>query len=282
MNQMKTVLLLGLMSGLFLLGGQAIGGQRGMTYGLMLAVAMNFISYFFSEKIALMTSGAEPVSDTEHPEIYARLAPITKRLTERMGLPMPRLWVIGEGAPNAFATGRNPEHSSVAVTIGLLELMEDRELEAVIAHELGHVKNRDILISSIAATLAAAITFVGRMAFFFGGRRHDDDEGHGGMAGDLVMLIVAPIAAMLIQMAISRTREFGADATSAKYIGNPDAMICALRKLEMWSKRIPMDVSPASSHMYIIKPFSGESLMRLFSTHPSTEDRIARLRALAH
>jgi heat shock protein HtpX len=196
-----------------------------------------------------------------------------------MGIPVPRLWVIPEGSPNAFATGRNPNHSSVAVTAGLLELMNDEELEAVIAHELGHILNRDILISSIAATLAAAITFVGRMAFWFGGRRHEDDEGGSPFAG-LLMMIVAPIAAMLIQMAISRTREYGADAAAAKHMGSPRPMMSALNRLETWSKRIPMDVSPATAHMYIIQPFSGSAMLRLFATHPSTEQRIARLRKL--
>lgn len=282
MNGVKTVLLLGLMSGLFLAAGQALGGERGLVMGMGMAVVMNFFSYFFSEKIALMSSGAEPCSPSENPHVYSRIAPMVKRLCDKMGIPMPRLWIIPEGAPNAFATGRNPSHSSVAVTVGLLELMEDDEVEAVIAHELGHILNRDILISSIAATLGAAITMVGRMAFFFGGGRHsDEEEGGGSMLGGLVMMIVAPIAAMVIQMAISRTREYGADAAAAKYMGTPRPMMNALRKLEGWSKRIPMDVSPATSHMYIIKPFNGEAMMRLFSTHPSTEQRIERLSALA-
>ena len=281
MNSIKTVLLLGLMSGVLLAGGQALGGQRGLTMALFMAIAMNFLSYFFSEKIAIMTSGAQRVSETEHPQVYHRIAPMVKRLCERMKLPMPKLWVIPESAPNAFATGRNPSHSSVAVTVGLLELMDDREVEAVIAHELGHILNRDILISSIAATLGAAITFLGRMAFWFGGSRSsDEEEGGGSMVGGLVMMIVAPIAAMVIQMAISRTREYGADAAAAKYTGDPNSMIAALRRLEGYSKRIPMDVSPATAHMYIIQPFSGAALMRLFSTHPATEQRIARLQQL--
>ncbi len=281
MNGVKTVLLLGLMSGLFLAAGQAFGGERGLVMGLGLAVAMNFFSYFFSEKIALMSSGAQPCSPSEHPHIYARIGPMTQRLCQRMGIPMPRLWVIPEHAPNAFATGRNPSHSSVAVTVGLLELMDDEEVEAVIGHELGHILNRDILISSIAATLGAAITMVARMMFFFGGgRSSDEEEGGGGLLGGLAMMILAPIAAMVIQMAISRTREYGADAAAAKYMGNARPMINALRKLEGYSKRIPMDVSPAASHMYIIKPFNGQAMMRLFSTHPATEQRIERLMAL--
>jgi heat shock protein HtpX len=193
-----------------------------------------------------------------------------------MGLPMPRLWLIAEASPNAFATGRNPAHASVAVTAGLLELMDDRELEGVLAHELGHVANRDILISSIAATIAAAITMLARIAFFFGGRRDEEDHG-GGAFGGLFMLILAPIAAMVIQMAISRTREYSADAAAARYTGGPHGLVSALQKLEHYSRRIPMDASPATAHMFIIKPFSGQSLMRLFSTHPSTEQRIARL-----
>lgn len=280
MNSLKTVLLLGLLSGLLLAGGQALGGTNGLMMGLVLAVGMNFFSYFFSEKMALMMSGAQPVTPQENSQVWYRIEPMTRELCRRMGLPMPRLWVLPEPSPNAFATGRNPEHSSVAVSAGLLEIMNDRELEGVIAHELGHILNRDILISSIAATIASAITFVGRMAFFVGGRSSDDEEGGSPVAG-LIMMIVAPIAAMLIQMAISRTREYGADAAAAKYTGSPDGLVNALGKLEGWSKRIPMDASPATAHMYIITPFSGEAMMRLFSTHPATEDRIAALRRLA-
>ncbi|MCS7024748.1 MAG: zinc metalloprotease HtpX [Bryobacteraceae bacterium] len=279
MNSLKTVLLLGLLSGLLLAGGQALGGRDGLVISLFLAVLMNFFSYFFSEKIAILSSGAQRVSPTEHPEIWARIAPMTKRLCERMGLPMPKLWVIPEHAPNAFATGRNPKHSSVAVTVGLLELMNDREVEAVISHELGHILNRDILISSIAATVGAAITFLARSVMFFGGRR-DDEENHGNFLGGLAMVILAPIAAMLIQMAISRTREYGADAAAAKYMGSPEPMISALRRLDSFARQIPMDVSPTSAHMYIIQPLTGGSLMRLFSTHPSTEQRIAHLQRL--
>lgn len=280
MNSLKTVMLLGALSGIFLAGGAAIGGQNGLIVGLGIAVAMNFFSYYFSEKMALMMSGAQPVTPEENAQVWYRIQPMTAELCRRMGLPLPRLWVLPEPSPNAFATGRDPNHSSVAVSAGLLEIMNDRELEAVIAHELGHILNRDILISSIAATIASAITFVGRMAFFVGGRSSDDEEGGSPIAG-IVMMIVAPIAAMLIQMAISRTREYGADAAAAKYTGSPYGLIGALEKLEGWSKRIPMDASPATAHMYIIKPFSGESMMRLFSTHPATEDRIAALRRLA-
>ncbi len=279
MNGLKTALLLGLMSGLLILGGRVIAGERGMTIALFIAVGMNFFSYFFSEKMALASSGAIRVSETDNPQIFYRLAPIVKTLCDRMGLPMPRLWVIDEDAPNAFATGRNPDHSSVAVTRGLLQVMDDREIEGVLAHELGHVKNRDILTSSIAATIASAITWAAQMAFFFGGRRDDDDEGSNPIAA-IAMMLLAPIAAGMIQMAISRTREFSADATSAQYTKNPDELISALRKLETYSQRIPMDVSPSMSHMFIIKPLSGASMARLFSTHPSTEERIARLESL--
>ena len=278
MNAIKTTLLLALMSGLFVVGGSAIGGERGMTMGLIIAVGMNFFSYFMSEKIALASSGAVRVSDSQNSEIYWRIAPMVKRLSERMGIPEPKLWVIPQDAPNAFATGRNPSHSSVAVTMGLLKLMKDEEIEGVIAHELGHIKNRDILISSIAATFGAAITYLAHFAMFFGGRR-DDDDGPNPIVAIATMLL-APIAAALIQMAISRTREFGADAAAAKYTGSPRGLVSALEKLEGYSKRIPMEVSPSMSHMYIIKPFSGQMLARLFSTHPPTEERVARLNRL--
>jgi heat shock protein HtpX len=278
MNAIKTTLLLALMSGLFVVGGSAIGGERGMTMGLIIAVGMNFFSYFMSEKIALASSGAVRVSDSQNSEIYWRIAPMVKRLSERMGIPEPKLWVIPQDAPNAFATGRNPSHSSVAVTMGLLKLMKDEEIEGVIAHELGHIKNRDILISSIAATFGAAITYLAHFAMFFGGRRDDDDAPNPIVA--IATMLLAPIAAALIQMAISRTREFGADASAAKYTGSPRGLVSALEKLEGYSKRIPMEVSPSMSHMYIIKPFSGQMLARLFSTHPPTEERVARLNRL--
>jgi heat shock protein HtpX len=244
-----------------------------------MAAVMNFASYFFSDKIALAMYGAQPVSETENPQIYRRVGPMVQNLCHRMGLPMPKLYVIQEDSPNAFATGRNPSHSSVAFTYGILNLMSDSEIEGVIAHELGHVLHRDILISSVAATLAAGITMLARMAFWFGPRR-DDGEDNGGLAGGLLMMILAPIAAMLIQMAISRSREYDADRASAKYVGSPYPLIAGLQKLESWSKRLPMDASPATAHMFIIKPFTGQSFMRLFSTHPSTEERIARLQAM--
>src|ERR1700690_2026023 len=281
MNSIKTVLLLGLMSGILLFGGEALGGRRGLEIGLMLAIGMNSFSYFFSDKIALMSYAAQAVTPADAPDVYVRLDPLVRRLTQKMGLPMPKLWIIPEDSPNAFATGRDPQHASVAVTEGILRLMNDRELEGVIAHELGHVLHRDILISSVAATLASAITFLARMAFWFGPRGSDDDE-RGGAWGGLLMMIVAPLAAMLIQMSISRTREFSADAASAKYTGSPDELIDALRKLEVGVARMPMDANPATAHMFIVNPFTGGGIARIFSTHPSTEERIARLEAMRY
>jgi len=281
MNGLKTALLLGLLSGCLLVGGQAIGGQRGLLYGLLLAVGMNFFSYFFSDKMALMSSGAQPVSETEHPEVYGRLAPLVRPLAERMGIPMPKLWVTPDLSPNAFATGRNPEHASVAVTAGILQIMKDRELVAVLAHELGHVKNRDILISSVAATLASAITYLAQMAMWFGGAARDDrDRREGNPFGMLLMIFLAPLAAGLIQMAISRTREFSADATSAKTLGTAQPMINALATLDSVGRQVPLNASPSMSHMYIMKPFSGGGFLKLFSTHPPTEERIAALQSL--
>jgi heat shock protein HtpX len=250
-----------------------------MYIGLTIAVVMNFSSYFFSDKIALMSYAAQPVSESQNPEVYRRVAPIVRNLCQRMGLPMPKLWMIPEDSPNAFATGRNPQHASVAFTSGILRIMEDREIEGVVAHELGHVLHRDILMSSVAATLAAAITLLARFAFFFeGGGRRDDRQG--GVFGAIAMMILAPIAAMLIQMAISRSREYEADAASAKYTGTPYELISGLQKLEAYSKRIPMLATPSTAHLFIMKPRLGLGLGNLFSTHPSTEDRIRRLQEM--
>jgi heat shock protein HtpX len=281
MNALKTAVLLGLLSGLLLVGGEAIAGRQGLYWALGIAAVMNFSSYFFSEKIALMTYNAQPVTPEQNPAVYKRVEPIVLGLTQRMGLPMPKLWLIPDPSPNAFATGRNPSHASVAFTEGVLQLMNDNEIEGVVAHELGHVLHRDILISSVAAMIAAAITFLARMSFWFGfgGGERDDDRRGGGLSA-ILMMILAPFAAMLIQMAISRSREYDADAASAKYVGSPYPLINGLQKLEGWSKRIPMDATPSTAHMFIIQPFTGESLMRLFSTHPSTDDRIARLQAM--
>ncbi len=279
MNTVKTVLLLGVLSGLLLFLGEIFGGRNGLYIGLAIAVAMNFFSYFFSDKMALATYSAQPVTPEQNSAVYGRVYPIVAGLAQRMGIPMPKLWLIPDNSPNAFATGRDPQHASVAFTAGVLTAMSDDEIEGVVAHELGHVLHRDILISSVAATIATAITFLARMGFFFGGSSRDDDR-EGGAFGGLLMLILAPIAAMLIQMAISRSREYDADAASAKYTGNPHKLISALQKLEAYSKRLPMDATPSTAHMFIIQPFTGESLMRLFSTHPSTADRIARLQAM--
>ena len=280
-NGLKTTLLLGGMTGLLLALGQLFGGTNGLIFGFGMAVLLNFVSYFFSEKIALSMYRAQPVTPSDNPDIYRRVHPLTEELCRKMNIPVPRLWVIPEHSPNAFATGRNPQHSSVAFTVGLLELMSDFEIQGVLAHELGHIRNRDILTSSIAATIAGAITMMARFAIFMpiGGSSRDDDD-RGSPFAAVFMMILAPIAAMLIQMAISRTREFAADATAAKYCGSPDGLVSGLRKLESWSHRIPLDANPATAHMFIIQPFNGGAFMKLFSTHPPTEERIAALQAL--
>lgn len=273
-NGVKTVLLLGALSGLLLVMGDVLGGSSGLMFGFILAVAMNLGSYWFSDKIVLRMYRAQEVGP-EHP-----LYRITERLARQGGLPMPKVYIIPDASPNAFATGRNPSHAAVAATQGIMQILSERELEGVIAHELAHVKHRDILISSIAATLAAAIMFAGRMAMYanmFGGGRHDDrDEGTNPIAM-LAMMILAPMAAMLIQAAISRSREFSADAGGAAIAGNPYGLADALRKIDSASKRLPLDANPATAHMFIVKPFSGAGLMSLFSTHPPTEARIQAL-----
>ncbi len=282
MNAVKTVLLLGLLSGILLVGGEAIAGRQGLYYALGIAAVMNFSSYFFSDKIALMTYSAQRLTPESNPQVYRRVEPIVRGLAHRMNIPMPKLWLLPDASPNAFATGRNPSHASVAFTEGILQLMNDNEIEGVVAHELGHVLHRDILISSVAAMIAAAITFLARMSMWFGlgGGDRDDDRRGGGIAA-LFMIFLAPIAAMVIQMAISRSREYDADAASAKYVGSPYPLINGLQKLDTWSKRIPMtDATPSTAHLFIIKPFTGDALMRLFLTHPSTADRIARLQQM--
>ncbi len=277
-NYLKTALLLGLLTGLIVLCGGALGGQRGMAFALVIAAIMNLGSYWFSDKIVLAMYRAQPVSEAEAPRLHS----IVERLVARAGIPKPRIYVLDQPSPNAFATGRNPSHAALAVTTGLLEMMDDEELEGVIGHELGHVRNRDILISSIAATIAGAITMLASMARWaaifggFGGR--DDREGGGGGAlGFLFMAILAPIAAVIIQMAVSRSREYAADATGARFAGSPAGLARALEKLGRASQRIPMDASPATAHMFIVKPFSGQALLNLFSTHPPIEERIRRL-----
>ncbi len=276
-NALKTALLLGLLTGFMILVGDWLGGQRGMVMALAFAAVMNFVSYFFSDKIALMTYRAQPVTREELPRVYE----VVERITQRQGLPMPKIYVIPTESPNAFATGRNPSHASVAVTQGILNLLDDEELEGVLAHELGHVRNRDILISSIAATLAGAITILARMAYWgalFGGMggRDREDRGGGGI-GALFMLILAPFAAMLIQLAVSRSREYQADETGAHFTGNPYALARALQKLDAYSKRIPMVASPSSAHLFIVQPLLGMDFASLFSTHPPTAKRIERL-----
>jgi heat shock protein HtpX len=274
-NYVKTTLLLGLLTALILVIGDFLGGDRGLVIALVIAAVMNFVSYFFSDKIALSMYSAQPVSREELPRVYDLVA----RLTQKAGLPMPRIFVIPTDSPNAFATGRNPAHASVAVTAGILNLLSDEEMEGVLAHELGHVHNRDILISSIAATLAGAITILGRMAMFgamFGGG--DREERRGGGLGTLLMLILAPIAALLIQMAVSRSREYAADATGASFTGNPYALASALHKLDQYSRRLPLQASPSTAHMFIVQPLlSGANFASLFSTHPPIAKRIERL-----
>ncbi len=272
-------MLLTAMTLLLVVGGQLIAGEQGMIMAFGIAVVMNAIAYFFSDKMALAMSGARPVTREQAPRLYA----ITERLCQRAGLPMPRLYVIPEHAPNAFATGRNPRNAAVAVTAGLLELMNEEEVEGVIAHELAHVRNHDILTASVAATLAGAITILARMAFWGGMGRRDDNEGGGGghPLVAILMLVLAPLAAMLIQLSISRQREFAADATAARFVGHPYGLMKALEKLGYYNKKMPMDVSPATSSLFIVAPLGGSgSFMNLFSTHPPLEKRIAALRNL--
>ena len=253
--------------------GEMIGGAQGLAIGFVFAVATNFASYWFSDKIVLSMYRAQEVGP-EH-----RLHQVVSRLAERGGLPMPRVYVIPEMSPNAFATGRNPEHAAVAATQGILQILDEEELEGVIAHELSHVKHRDILISSIAATIAATIMMVSRFALFFGGSRSDDREGTNPFAL-FATIILAPIAAMLIQAAISRSREYDADAGGAGLAGSPAGLISALKKIETAAQRVPLDANPATAHMFIIKPFSVSGLLGLFSTHPPTDDRVRALMQL--
>jgi heat shock protein HtpX len=271
-NGFKTVLLLGALSGLLLVLGEALGGGQGLLIGFFVAAAMNFGSYWFSDKIVLRMYGAKEVG-AGHP-LYRTVA----NLAQRASLPMPRVYVIPQPSPNAFATGRNPQHAAVAATEGILRILNEQELEGVIAHELAHVKHRDILISSVAATIAAAIMMISRFAMFFGGSR-DDRQGSNPVAM-LATIILAPIAAMLIQAAISRSREFGADAGGAAIAGTPSGLMSALRKLESASRAVPLDANPATAHMFIVKPFSASGMLSLFSTHPPTERRIQALMQL--
>ncbi len=275
MNSLKTAILLGLLTGLILLCGGLIGGRNGMLIALIIAGIMNFMSYWYSDKIVLAMYRAKEVSESEAPRLHAMVS----ELAARANIPKPRIYLLPAQAPNAFATGRNPQHAAVAVTQGLINLLDEEELKGVIAHELAHVRNRDILIGSIAATIAGAIMFLAYMARFaaifggYGGRDRDS----GNIFGLLFMAIVAPIAALLIQMAISRSREYQADASGAQFAGNPVGLAHALEKIGKYSKKIPMNANPATSHMFIVKPLSGRSMLNLFSTHPPVEERIRRL-----
>ncbi|MBI5656552.1 MAG: zinc metalloprotease HtpX [Geobacter sp.] len=282
MNQLKTTLLLSLLTVLMVLMGSAIGGKTGMVFAFCMALAMNFYSYWFSDKIVLKMYGAQEIGENYHPAFYG----MVRRLAFQAGLPMPKVYIIPSESPNAFATGRNPDHATVAATEGILRILSPDELEGVMAHELAHVKNRDILVSTIAATFAGAISMLGNMlqwgAMLGAGRSDEDGEGAGGLIGSLAMAIIAPIAAMLIQMAVSRSREYLADESGARICGRPLALANALRKLHSASQMIPMqEARPASAHLFIVNPLTGGSLMSLFSTHPPMEERIARLEGMA-
>ncbi|MGE5253620.1 MAG: zinc metalloprotease HtpX [Planctomycetaceae bacterium] len=279
-NTFKTFILLAGLTALLLFLGQALAGRQGLYFAIFMALIMNFVGYWFSDKIALAMSGAREVSQDQAPDLHQ----MVEKLSVQAGLPKPRVYIIPQETPNAFATGRNPEHAAVAVTEGILRILNPQEMEGVLAHELSHVKNRDILISSVAAVIAGAISYLAMMAQWgaiFGMGRSDDDEGGGGnMIGALLLAIMAPIAAMLIQMAISRSREYAADASGAKLIGEGRPLANALQKLENYNQQVPMQVNPATAQMYIVNPLAGQSLMRLFSTHPPIEERIARLMAM--
>ena len=281
MNRLKTIMLLSTLTALLLWAGQAIGGKEGVWLALFVAAAMNIGAYWFADKMVLRMHHAKEISQHESPELYA----MVHSLAQRANLPMPKVYLIPEQAPNAFATGRNPEHGVVAVTEGLLRVLESREVAAVIAHELGHIKNRDTLIMAIAATFAGALSMLANAAMwgsmFGGGRPSEEEEGGGPLAG-LLGVVLAPLAATLVQMSISRAREFMADEAAARYSGTPLALGSALRKIEAWSREIPIQTgSPATAHLYIHNPFSAEGVSRLFSTHPPTAERVARLEAMA-
>jgi len=275
-NQFRTAVLLAIMTAFIMIVGQLIGGRQGMFIALIFAGGMNFFSYWYSDKIVLKMYRAQPISAGDAPELYQTV----QILTQRAGLPMPKVYIIPKDQPNAFATGRNPENAAVAVTRGLMDLMDRDEIEGVLAHELAHVKNRDILIGTIAATMAGAIMMLASMARWsalFGGMRSDDDEGGLGIIGVIAMSIIAPMAAMLIQMAISRSREYLADSTGAAIAGRPDGLARALEKLESYSHSRTMDANPSTAHMFIVNPLSGQKLAGLFSTHPPIAERVARL-----
>ena len=279
MNRVKTMMLLAALTALFLFVGQALGGRTGLVIALVFAGLMNFASYWWSDKIVLRMYGAQPITENEAPELFG----VVRRLAERGNMPMPKVYVIPEEAPNAFATGRNPQNAAVAVTVGLTRLLNKEEMAGVLAHELGHVKNRDTLIMTVSAAIAGALSMLAEMAIWsaFLGRSDDDDEESNPLGG-LLGIIIAPIAASLIQMAISRSREFLADEAGARLSGNPLALASALRKIDAWSQQVPMHAgTPATAHMFIINPFSGGGIAKLFSTHPATQARIERLEAMA-
>jgi heat shock protein HtpX len=278
-NMLKTAVLLAVLTAMLVVLGGAIGGRQGMMIAFVLALAMNFASYWFSDKIVLSMYRAQPVDERQAPALYS----MVRRLATRAGVPMPRVYIIPTDAPNAFATGRNPEHAVIAVTEGIMRILSDDELEGVLAHELAHVANRDVLISTIAATLAGAITYLAHMAQWgamFSGGRHGDDEESGNPIAMIVLAVLAPIAAMLVQMAVSRSREFQADATGARFAGRTWGLAKALEKMEVAAHQVPMHANPATAHLFIVNPLTGSTLMKLFSTHPPMEERIARLRSM--
>lgn len=280
MNNFKTVILLGALTGIFLFIGGAVGGQGGMIIALVFAGIMNLVSYWFSDSIVLRSYGAQPLSETEAPEIHHMI----NELCQNAGIPKPRVYFINEESPNAFATGRDPQHGAVVLSTGIMKLMSHDELKGVIAHELSHIRHRDTLIQSVAATIGGAIMFLGYQmrwfALFTGGGGGRDDDDHGGIFGLLAMAILAPLAAFLIQMAISRSREYIADQGAAELSHNPYGLASALEKLGVYTKRIPMDASQQTAHLFIVSPLSGKGFASIFSTHPPLEDRIARLRAI--
>jgi heat shock protein HtpX len=281
MNTTKTIILMIGLTVLLILVGGALAGRQGLIFAFIFAMAMNMFSYWFSDKIVLRMYNAQEVTEAEAPMLWA----VTHDLALKMNMPMPKVYVIPDDSPNAFATGRNPNHAAVAATEGILRLLTREELEGVMAHEISHVRNRDILIGTIAAMIAGAITMLAHMAqwaMIFGGGRRDEDEGPGGIIGLIGMIILAPIAAALIQMAISRSREYEADATGARICGNPLWLANALRKLHMGTQRIPLQANPATAHMFIVNPLRGGGIVNLFSTHPPIEDRIARLESMAY
>ncbi len=275
MSALRTVFLLGLLTALLLFVGGTVFGRQGLTIAIVLAAVMNFGSYWFSDRIVLAMTRAQPVDPNEAPELWN----MVRRVAQNAGMPVPRVFIVDEPQPNAFATGRDPDHAVIAFTRGILDLLDMRELEGVAAHELGHVRNRDTLVSAMAATIAGAISYLAQMAFWFGGRSDDDEGGNPLVA--LLALIFAPLAAMLIQLAISRGRELGADETGAHTTGNPLALASALEKLEAYRHSVPMQVNPSAAHLFIVNPLSGQAFASLFSTHPSTEERVRRLRAMA-